>query len=788
MGAVYEGFDTRLDRRVAIKILPVDAAAHPDAIIRFEREAKAMAALDHPNILHIHDFGSTADGHPFLIMEFIDGTDVHRLRQAGQLDLPGALEIISQVCSALAYAHACGIVHRDIKPANILVTREGVVKVADFGLAKILTTDSRSPHDPTLTRSGASMGSPAYMAPEQFAGEKVDHRADIFSLGVMLYELLTGAPPWGAWPPPSQSVRIDVRLDEIVLRALQQNPAARYQAAAEVREDIDSVKSSTGGGPLPPGARPEPLPSNRRNATPASTAASSATPPPPAVSQPLSSQRGKKPNTIRSLARMVLILGLPAIAIIAALAVYRANRNQTGEMAPKAPAQPAPDLTVTPAKGFGMQTDPDHQRKLAEAMLDRNAGVWIWNGEAELQINHVRELPKSRVYLRSIEAVGKPFTDDDAMLLNGCADLVSLKLQNAVLEDLPFDSLKSLEILYLMGVRLPPDALLGIRGSKSIRDIHLSEFVCDNVSGLLDTLATCPNLEAISLYGMRLRGCSLQPLAKLKSLRSLDLRTSDASDDELSALAGFPALESLNLEGTNLADSNLAWLAGLKTVTGLSLNRCHIPEGTSAHVASMPALQSLDLGGQTVSPADFRKLGGNKTISTLFLGDVVTGEHFVGLKPMPGMTLLDARNTAAGIDDAGAKALAAAFPNLKQCIITAKGLGPDGCNALGTLRELTTLHLNECDRELAATVAGIKTLTNVALTGSDITNAEVARLEPLKSSLTALLLPNTRIDDAAEATLAGFRHLQCLEIVGTKITKDCVARLKEALPACRISY
>ena len=332
MGAVYEGFDTRLDRRVAIKILPQETGSDSHALARFEREAKAMAALDHPNIVHIHDYGQTPDGNPYFVMEFIDGMDVHHLRQSGQLDLPGALELVSQVCAALQYAHSRGIVHRDIKPANILVSSEGVAKVADFGLAKVLGTDTHAPHEPTLTRSGTAMGTPDYMAPEQMEGQPIDHRADIYSLGIMLYDLLTGSPPRGAWPPPSQRVQIDVRLDEIVLRSLQHNPSARYQAASEVRADIDSVKSSTGGGPLPPGTHSEPLPS-QRSAAPAASLQSFASAPGGNRSsrgRPADAPvRSHETASASSLSNTMLILGLLAIAITGGLAFYLANRKPT---------------------------------------------------------------------------------------------------------------------------------------------------------------------------------------------------------------------------------------------------------------------------------------------------------------------------------------------------------------------------------------------------------------------------------------------------------------------------
>jgi hypothetical protein len=329
MGAVYEGFDTRLDRRVAIKILPGGSDSKPGALVRFEREAKAMAALDHPNIVQIHDYGQTPDGNPYFVMEFIDGMDVHHLRHSGQLNLAGALDLVSQVCSALQYAHSRGIVHRDIKPGNILVNRDGVAKVADFGLAKVLGSEDQPHHDPTLTQSGTAVGTPDYMAPEQFDGSHVDHRADIYSLGVMLYDLLTGSPPRGAWPPPSQRVQIDVRLDEIVLRALQQNPSARYQAASEVRADIDSVKITTGGGPLPPGVDPAPLPSRIASSAAIQAApANSRAAPSVKIRAEEHPERASDANHVSGgLGSTMLVLGLLAIAILGGLAFFLANRG-----------------------------------------------------------------------------------------------------------------------------------------------------------------------------------------------------------------------------------------------------------------------------------------------------------------------------------------------------------------------------------------------------------------------------------------------------------------------------
>ena len=151
MGAVYKARDTRLDRTVAIKVLPRELADNPAILSRFEREAKSLAALDHPNIVKIHDYGFTAEGSPFFVMEFVRGKDIQSLRNEGKLDLRTALNMISQVCDAIDYAHRRNIIHRDIKPANVIVDENGRTKVADFGLAKLLETDSRPHHQPDLT-------------------------------------------------------------------------------------------------------------------------------------------------------------------------------------------------------------------------------------------------------------------------------------------------------------------------------------------------------------------------------------------------------------------------------------------------------------------------------------------------------------------------------------------------------------------------------------------------------------------------------------------------------------
>ncbi len=240
MGAVYHAVHSKLDREVAIKLLPAILAAQPDMVARFEREARALARLSHPNIVGLHDFGRTASGHLYMVMEHVAGADLSRLIRSGNLAVAQALEIIGQVCDALQYAHGHGFVHRDIKPGNILVDTSGRVRIADFGLTKLL---GAAPAVSGRTLTGAALGTPEYTAPEQLRGGTVDHRADIYSLGVMLYEMLTGELPRGAWEMPSVLASADARLDEVVTRAMQTEPDKRYQHASEVKTAVTAAGS-----------------------------------------------------------------------------------------------------------------------------------------------------------------------------------------------------------------------------------------------------------------------------------------------------------------------------------------------------------------------------------------------------------------------------------------------------------------------------------------------------------------------------------------------------------------
>ena len=238
MGFVYKARQSHLDRTVALKILAPELQRDPSFAERFAREARALGKLRHPNIVTLHEHGENG-GFFYLLMEYVDGVNLRQAMAAGRFTPEQALAVVPPICDALQSAHAQGVWHRDIKPENILLDRDGRVKIADFGIARIAS-------DPvcnfTLTFTGHTLGSAAYMAPEQHENPRhVDHRADIYSLGVVIYEMLTGELPLGRFPAPSQRAEVNARIDEIVLRTLEKERELRQQSADEVKSEVTNV-------------------------------------------------------------------------------------------------------------------------------------------------------------------------------------------------------------------------------------------------------------------------------------------------------------------------------------------------------------------------------------------------------------------------------------------------------------------------------------------------------------------------------------------------------------------
>ena len=336
MGIVYRARQKQLDRLVALKVLPRHVGRDPSFAERFDREAKALAKLSHPNIVTVHDSGRTADGLYYFVMELIDGPNLREVIRTGELSPPQALTIVPQICDALQYAHDHGVVHRDIKPENILLNKAGRVKIVDFGLAKLL---GQPVADDALTRPRQVMGTPRYMAPEQVRTPlTVDHRADIYSLGVVFYEMLTGDLPMGHFPLPSEKVHVDVRLDEVVLKALEREPNRRYQHADDVKTDVESI-----------GTRP---------AVPGAVPATSV----PGRDAPSRIDRAIKRMVFAILIIILLVLvGCPVMLIVPYLAASKSRRepSATRERARTVPALIEQEKNLVLNPGFEEEATPD---------------------------------------------------------------------------------------------------------------------------------------------------------------------------------------------------------------------------------------------------------------------------------------------------------------------------------------------------------------------------------------------------------------------------------------------
>ncbi|MGD2104494.1 MAG: Stk1 family PASTA domain-containing Ser/Thr kinase [Anaerolineae bacterium] len=376
MAVVYKAVDTLLERRVAVKVLRRRFASDPEFLERFQREARAAANLDHPNIVTVFDVGKDGDQH-YIVMEFVDGQDLKTLiRQEGRLSVSKALDIATQVAAGVGHAHKGGVIHRDVKPQNVLITQDGCAKVADFGIARALSESG-------LTDADTVWGSPTYLAPEQAAGEPPTPASDVYSIGVLMYEMLAGSPPFRAdnptalamkhlrEEPPPLSVRnpkVPPKLDWIVRKVLSKEPSARYRTADQLAHVLEEYRLQV---EQPTGPQP------------AVTPAASSAPPQkePTRSQPVTVQRksfGSEALTwVLSVVALVAVVGLIPLWWL----VYQSYASL-----PTAPPTATPSSLIPRTQEPAMVTVPsivDRPVDEARALLERSGLKMDITGQRE---------------------------------------------------------------------------------------------------------------------------------------------------------------------------------------------------------------------------------------------------------------------------------------------------------------------------------------------------------------------------------------------------------------------
>jgi beta-lactam-binding protein with PASTA domain len=378
MSEVHLARDLRLHRDVAVKVLRADLARDPSFYLRFRREAQNAAALNHPAIVAVYDTGEaeTAAGPlPYIVMEYVDGVTLRDIVQNdGPIPPRKALEIISDACQALNFSHQHGIIHRDVKPANIMISHTGAVKVMDFGIARALADSGNS-----VTQTAAVIGTAQYLSPEQASGNAVDARSDVYSLGCVLYEIVTGEPPFtGDSPvavayqhvredpvPPSQRYQgISPELDAVVLKALAKNPDNRYQSAAEMRGDLVRVHSGQ-----PPEA-PKVLTDAERTSLLASTPAGRPTGHETEQLPRQAAYAGRDGGGRASIGRwLIAVAVLAVLTVVVTIAINMAGGNPRDVQVPDVAGQPSADaVAALQNRGFKTRTQqkpdstvpPDH--------------------------------------------------------------------------------------------------------------------------------------------------------------------------------------------------------------------------------------------------------------------------------------------------------------------------------------------------------------------------------------------------------------------------------------------
>jgi Leucine-rich repeat (LRR) protein len=666
MGVVFLAEDVRLGRTVALKTMKPEVAADPRHRQRFLREARAAAKVESDYIVPIYDVGEDG-GVPWLAMPLLKGQSLNDLLTRVKVLTPGqAARLGAQVAKGLAAAHAAGLIHRDVKPGNIWVEPEGGgrAKLLDFGLAR----DQSPPHergDAPLTRTGAVVGTPAFMAPEQAGGQPLDARADLFSLGCVLYRAVTGRLPFQgpgtlgtlvaiaiATPPAPAELNRDVPppLSALIMKLLAKDRAARPPSAAAVAAALDTMREApTGPAPV---ARPEAAPREQSNPWADLTAVEE---------WPAPAAAPRRWWPLMAAAALLLALGGALAAGIVIL-----TRNKDGQEAARVASGSSSETRPTRDSGKSRPgpADSSPDRRAAEWMLSVGGKVIIRVADKEQEVEAAKHLPAGDFQLITAFTYGNDkVTDAGLAHFEGLAHLTALSVEEChKVTDAGLEHLKGLTSLTSLRLRSTQVTDAGLRHLKGLTNLKELTLPFTGVSGAgFVHLKDLPNLTYLELWGCgNVTGEGLKSIKALQSVNLVDTPIGDAELEHLGAMTNLTGV--LDLDRTRVGDAGLAHLRGLSGLKGLGLSGTRVTDAGLTRLRVLRNLQGVNLDGTRVSDAGLADLKALPNLSTVVLsGTRITdaGLSDLARPPLWNLTRLD--NTR--ISAAGFAKLRNALPN-----------------------------------------------------------------------------------------------------------------------------
>jgi serine/threonine protein kinase len=848
MGAVYAAVDSRLDRKLALKVMLPQFAADAAAKERFLREARAAAQIAHDNVVTVYE-ADERDGVPYIAMQFLQGYSLDEyLKKKGSPKLPQIVRIAREAAAGLAAAHRIGLVHRDVKPANLwLEAPNGRVKVLDFGLARPVDAEVE------LTRTGAVVGTPAYMSPEQARGLKVDHRTDLFSLGVLLYRLCTGRLPFRGpntmallmalgteEPTPVRALNDEVpeSLAALIHRMLSKRPDERPASAEDVAKRLREIAESL--------ARPsvvadasskttsEPIhvstaPADNPFADLKPTRLEAAGPKPadvPRLTMPKGEASGppsRAPTWVIALA-CGFLLPLAALGIIFywetpdGVVRFEINDPQVkvtiGKDGPTITGADPKPITLKPGKhgltitrgDFTFDTKAFELNRGDESVLKVE---WL-PGKVQVsrdgKILDAKERPSTTV----VADPDRRFAER-TLELGGVVQVVGEDRDITKSADLPQGPF-ALSSINLTGTRVIDNDLEGIDRCQELAELALADTTITD--GGLAYLKNCRALYKLWLHGARVTDDGLVHLKDLPRLYFIHLGGTGITGVGLEHLSGCKDLGSVSLQGTPLTDAGVARLQRLQGLAHVNLVDTPITDAAFAPLERLPALTTLEVGNTRVTAKgveDFRKAKPGCTVIYKAASEPAADPDRQAAEwvlSVGGYLKTGSGNEIRSADKLPAAAFKVAFVSLSNCEIKKDDLqrlsgltdlgeaylhntaiDDDGLERLAGLVNLRALHLGAAritDRG-AKRLAGFKRLTWLNLSDVNLTDQGVNELAAL-DGLTSLRLVGTRTTDAGLTALRGLKTLIYLNLRKTGVTAKGVADFHAAVPSCRVDY